>query len=142
MPTTLRRTRLVKGTVYPGRYNASLTIIELPAETYGGRLKGRIELERTIPAGGGWYPPHWHTDFSEIYVIKSGIADAFKRGERRRLKAGETFRVSPYVDHVGPFNRDSAPLTMRHIIDPATELALAYCNTLANALLDGRDRKG
>jgi hypothetical protein len=138
----VRRTRLEVGTVYPGQLGASLKIIALPGTSYGGRLKGKLEVERTFPPGGGRSPQHFHEGFGETYRIVSGIADARKRDEKYRLKAGDTFKASAYVYHVNPYNGDSAPLTLRQIMEPATEAALAYITTLAHALLESRDRKG
>ena len=72
----MRRILLNDGNGFVGRTGATLKIVELPTQSYGGRLNGQFVVERTFPPGEGRSLPHRHMDFDETYEVLEGIADA------------------------------------------------------------------
>jgi mannose-6-phosphate isomerase-like protein (cupin superfamily) len=140
--TMMKRTLLKKGS-FRGRSGATLEIETLPTQGPGGRLNGKIELIRTFPPGEGRSRRHRHMDFDETYEILAGVADAWIDGLSRRLtKESGLFKIPSGTDHVNPYSNDNTGLRLKHTIAPATEAALAYVNTLAQLMLEGRDDDG
>lgn len=64
-----------------------------------GWLHTRLEVK---PHAGG-PPEHFHEAFSETFTVKSGTLSILVDGEKRTLKAGETFTIPPMTRHK-PFN--------------------------------------
>ena len=83
----MRRILLTETGTVVGRTGATLKIVELPTQSYGGRLDGKLIVERTFPPGGGRSLPHRHMDFDETYEVLEGIADAQIDGLDLRLSA-------------------------------------------------------
>jgi len=130
------------GTVV-GRTGATLKIVELPEQSYGGRLEGKLVVERMFPPGGGRSLPHRHMDFDESYEVLEGIADAQIDGLNRRLIANnEVFKVPSGTNHVNPYSSDDTGVRLRHTIASPTDAALAYVNTLIQLMKQGRDDDG
>lgn len=48
-------------------------------------------------------PEHFHEAFSETFTVKSGTLSILVNGEKRTLKAGESFTIPPMARHK-PFN--------------------------------------
>jgi quercetin dioxygenase-like cupin family protein len=84
----------------------------------GDKLYSRFEgFEQTIlNVNGEWLrtrlvvqpyaagpPEHFHQDFAETFVVKSGTLSVLVDGEKRVAHAGETISVPPMVRHK-PFN--------------------------------------
>jgi hypothetical protein len=138
----MKRILLTEGTLFTGRSGATLEVLTLPTQGYGGRLDGKIVVERTFPPGKGRSLEHRHMDFDETYEIIEGVADAQINGGSRRLKAGDLVKIYKGTAHVNPFSNDNTGLRLRHTIAPATQAALAYVNTLGQLMNQGRDDDG
>jgi mannose-6-phosphate isomerase-like protein (cupin superfamily) len=90
------------------------------------------------------FPAHVHLDFAERFEVVSGAAQAAIDGDKLRLTAGgqSVLYVPPGVPHVNPYNDERKDLELRQTFLPATEGAIAYVETLAAVLQDGRDDDG
>lgn len=78
---------------------------------------GRFTLiDMHVPPGGG-PPPHRH-DFEETFVLLEGELQATFRGEKRIVRAGETFHIPANAPHQF-HNVSSEPVRMLCICSPA-----------------------
>jgi hypothetical protein len=138
----MRRILLTEGTEFTGRSGATLKVLTLPTQGYGGRLDGEISVERTFPPGKGRSLEHRHMDFDETYEILEGVADAWINGGPRRLTAGDLVKIYKGTPHVNPHSNDNTGLRLVQTIAPATQAGLAFVNTLGQLMNQGRDDDG
>ena len=138
----MRRILLTHTGPVVGRTGATLEIVKLPTQSYGGRLEGELIVERTFPPGGGRSLAHRHMDFDETYEVLEGIADAQIDGLDLRLRAKQTLRIPSGASHVNPHSRDNTGLKLRQTIANPTDAALAYVNTLIQVMKQRRDDDG
>lgn len=140
----VRRTRLSANTSFVSRATgASLHVRTTPTPEFGGRLRGPLVFLRTFPAAETRIPPHRHMQFSETFEVKAGFADMWIEGEGDVfLRPHDVRVVAKAVAHTHPRRHGSETLEVLQTIDPATEAALGYVNTLGHLMLDGRDREG
>ncbi|WNJ20203.1 cupin domain-containing protein [Pontibacter sp. G13] len=70
------------------------------------------------PPGQDGPPPHFHQDFSESFVVVSGIAEFLVEDQRMKRRAGEHLDVPPRTVHA--FRNASAvePLVMFNVYSP------------------------
>ena len=96
--------------------------IGLVGDTYtitvtGEQTAGRFcVIDMHIPPGGG-PPPHRH-DFEETFIVLEGEMEATFRGQKSRVRAGDTINIPSNAPH--QFHNTSAePVRMLCICSPA-----------------------
>jgi mannose-6-phosphate isomerase-like protein (cupin superfamily) len=101
---------------------ASLPHVGLVGGTYtitvsGADTSGRFSvIDMHIPPGGG--PPLHRHDFEETFVILEGEIEATFRGQKMRVRAGETINIPANAPHRFQ-NVASVPVRMICICSPA-----------------------
>jgi len=83
----------------------------------GRDTAGRFSLiDMFVPPGGG-PPPHRH-DFEETFSLLEGELDLVLRGEKQKLKAGETVNIPANAPHQF-HNSSNQPARMLCVCSPA-----------------------
>lgn len=100
----------------------TLPHVGLVGDTYtitvtGEQTAGRFcVIDMHIPPGGG-PPPHRH-DFEETFIMLEGEMEATFRGQKSRVRAGDTINIPANAPH--QFHNSSAgPVRMLCICSPA-----------------------
>jgi hypothetical protein len=120
------------------KLGASLEVLRVP-----GPDERILELRRLIKPGTGKAAPHVHMDFVERFVVEAGRATA--KLERRTIELGpaDALEVPPERDHVNAYNAATEDLVIRQSVEPASDFALGYFETLSHLMTEGRtDKQG
>src|ERR1700722_11197408 len=87
--------------------------ITVTGEQTGGRF---CVVDMHVPPGGG-PPPHRH-DFEETFILLEGEMEATFRGEKLKVRAGETLHIPANAPHQF-HNASNGPVRMLCICSPA-----------------------
>ena len=120
------------------RTGASLEILRAPHD--GDSV---LEVRRILRPGSGRNQPHLHRDYVERFVVEQGLATAKRSGSEVSLGPGDELEIPASVRHVNAHNAGEEDLVLRHSFEPASDVALAYAETLGHLLREGRtDARG
>ncbi|HEY0457898.1 MAG TPA: cupin domain-containing protein [Pyrinomonadaceae bacterium] len=81
------------------------------------RENGLFWLELVLEPHAAGPPEHIHTTFSENFMVAEGTLTLLVNGEKKLLRPGETFLVSPNTPHK-PFNETDAPVVVKGPLTP------------------------
>ena len=102
-----------------------------------------LEVRRLLRPGTGRNRPHVHRDYVERFVVEQGVATAERDGAAIRLGPGDELEIPVSGRHVNAHNAGDEDLVLRHSFEPATDIALAYAETLGHLMRAGRtDARG
>lgn len=102
-----------------------------------------LELRRVIKPHTGRTARHVHMDFAERFIVEAGHATA--KLERRTIELGpaDAFEVPRGRNHVNAYNAATEDLVILHSVEPASDFALGYFETLGHLMTEGRtDKQG
>ena len=97
---------------YPPEGYAFTSKAEGFRQTILKRENGLFWLELTLEPHAAGPPEHIHTTFSENFIVAEGVLSLMVNGEKKLLRPGETFLVSPNTPHK-PFNETDAPVVVK-----------------------------
>lgn len=78
---------------------------------------GLVWLDLVLEPHAAGPPEHIHTGFAEKFIVAEGTLSLMVNGEKKVLRAGETFLVAPGTPHK-PFNETDAPTVVRGPFEP------------------------
>lgn len=87
-------------------------------QTFLGRERGLMWLELRLEPHAPGPPEHIHTSFAENFLVTEGTLSLLVNGEKRLLRAGESFLVQPGTPHK-PFNETDSRVVVRGPMTPA-----------------------
>jgi quercetin dioxygenase-like cupin family protein len=81
------------------------------------RENGLFWLELVLEPHAAGPPEHIHTTFPENFIVAEGTLSLIVNGEKKRLRAGESFLVPPDTPHK-PFNETDSPVVVKGPLTP------------------------
>jgi mannose-6-phosphate isomerase-like protein (cupin superfamily) len=80
-------------------------------QTILGIKNGYLHTSLVVAPHASGPPEHFHENFTETFTVRSGTLSILVNGEKRTLRAGETFSVPPMTKHK-PFNETNEPVVV------------------------------